>query len=74
MTLNQTDRRRTRSPEPVCWWCKTPTDTETRYRGYDPDDPVMAEFGGTVSAYVCSPACPSRPPKAVVHRIRRWAA
>ena len=71
--MNMRDRRRTRSPEPVCWWCKTRTDADTGYRGYDPDDPVMAEFGGTVQAFVCTPGCPDRPPKGIVTRARSAA-
>lgn len=60
------DRRVKVSPAPVCWWCKTPTEAETGYRGYDPADPVMAEFDRTVRAIVCAPSCPDRPVGAIV--------
>lgn len=70
--MNMTDRRRTVSPTYHCWWCNAETDAETGYRGYDPDDAVMADFGATVSAIVCGPTCPGRPARGVVHARPRW--
>jgi hypothetical protein len=65
--------RQTTSPDPVCYWCGIQIEAETTFRGYDPDDPIMFEFGGTVSAIICTPACPNRPPNAVVHQPNHLA-
>ena len=67
-------RRSTTPPDYRCWWCKESTAMETGYRGYDPDDPIMAEFGGSVSAIICGPGCESQPTNGVIittHRFTR---
>lgn len=66
------DRRRKVSPAYFCYWCGTETAPETGYRGYDPDDPLMGEFCGSVSVFVCSPACEGRPENGIIHRRWNW--
>jgi hypothetical protein len=70
MTL--TDRRRKVSPAYYCYWCGIETRAETGFRGYDPQDELMAEFGGAVSVFVCTPACPDRPETGIIHRRWNW--
>lgn len=66
------DRRRKVSPAYYCYWCGVETPAETGFRGYDPDDPILGEFRGTVSAYICGPGCEAKPSNAIIHRRWDW--